>query len=106
MPSYRMFRESPWEQGENEQIAYSFDTTPWSVACPVSPSMIVLLSGSDVTASKTTGSAAIGTCATCIVLARFDNPVPAITYRIEVTFKDNLATPNTYGAYGEVTGAS
>ena len=106
MPSYRLFKESPWEQGEDEQIAYAFDTMPWGVTCPLSPSMVVLINGSDVTASKTTGSAAIGTCATCVVLGRFDNPVPSTTYRIQVTFTDNKATPNTYGAYGEVIGAS
>jgi hypothetical protein len=101
-----MIKGSPWEQGEDEQIAYSIDTTPWGITCPLSPSMVVLLNGSDVTASKTTGSAAIGTCATCIVFGRFDNPVPASTYRIQITFKDNLSTPNTYGAYVEITGAS
>lgn len=108
MPSIRAFRESPWEQGENERLAYAFDTTPWGVTCPLSPSMLVLdASGLDLTSSVTTGSPAISSCtATCIVLARFNNPAPGSQYRIEVTFTDNAATANTFGAYGIVNGAS
>jgi len=93
--------------GEDEQIALGFDTTPWGVTCPLSPSLVVLLNGSDVTASKTTGSPAVSACtATCIVLARFNNPVPGSGYRLQVSFTDNLSTANTYNAYAVIEGAS
>jgi hypothetical protein len=108
MPILRQFRESPLEQGEDERIAYAFDTTKWGVTCPLSPSMRVLdASGLNITSSVTTGSPVVSSCtATCIVLARFDNPVPGSTYRVEAGFQDNQAAPNQLWAYAVVNGAS
>lgn len=56
MASIREFRESPWEQGIDEQIAYRVTTTPWGGGSS-SPAVTVTLNGEDVTDAVTEGNA-------------------------------------------------
>lgn len=99
MHSIRAFRESPWEQGEDEAIAYTVDTTPWGGGSG-SPAVVVKLGGNDVTGEKTDGAASgNGDTVTTPVIR---NLVAGEKYRVEVTW--TTSGGQVVEAYGYIDG--
>lgn len=95
----RRFKESPWPQGEDENIAYSFSTAPWGgslTKLPTNPSAVIKdEDGEDVSDECLEGS--------CLVDG-IDIITPFVygltkdqEYRLEVLFD---VGDNTYEVYG------
>ncbi len=87
--SSRETRESPREQGVDEQINYKIDTVPWGG----SPSAVVVVvkdvydNHNDVTGTVTTGSPSV--TGDEITLPKIRNLVAGKRYRVEVKFTSN-----------------
>jgi hypothetical protein len=95
----RRFKESPWEQGEDERIHYTLDTTPWGATeslLPVNPvTTIKDEDGEDVSDEHLEGDSTVdGTVVTTPLVVGL---IRDLDYRIEVLFDLGF---DTYEAYG------
>lgn len=91
----REFVESPWEQGEDEEVTYSVTTTPWGGGSG-SPAVTVKQGGDDVTAGVTSGSATGN--ADTVTTPKILNLTAGLTYRLEV--KWTSSSGQVLEAYG------
>lgn len=98
MATKREFQESPIYQGEDEQIAYVLDTTPWG-GSPSSPSVVLKDGDTDVSSVNLSGSPSV---------SDDDITTPAVIsltagrrYRLEIKF---TISGNVFEAYGDIIG--
>lgn len=93
--SVREFRESPWEQGIDEERYYTLDTAPWG-GSPASVE-VALFDGDydDVTAEKLSGSAVVGGDTITTPMVR--GLAAGSTYRLEIKFVVDGRTEEAYG---------
>lgn len=95
----REFVESPAAQGADESIVYALDTSRWGND-PTSPVVKVYdEAGTDVSASKLTGSASISD--NTIILPALHSLAAGTEYRVEVKF---VIGGNTVECYGFIRG--
>lgn len=93
--SVREFRESPWEQGADEERNYVLDTTPWG-GSPSSP-VVKLFEGDDedVSATKLSGAASVnGNSITTPMVVGLD---AGQEYRLEIQFTVEGRVEEAYG---------
>jgi hypothetical protein len=99
--SNREFTQSPIEQGTEEEIAYTLDTTPWGASpSVVVPKVFDVTYGAreDVTATMMpAGSASV--VGNVITLPKLKSLVAGHTYRLEVKFTSG---GNIFEAWGVV----
>lgn len=93
----REFKESPWNQGENESKAYSWTTTTWA-STPAS--VVVTLkdvteNGKDVSATNLSGSNSVA--GDVITTKNVTGLTAGHRYRFEIQFQ---AGGNTYEGFG------
>lgn len=103
MTSVRQFEPGQFEQGEDEELPYVVDVTNWATA-PTGASVVVKVSGSDVSASvlQSSGSA-VGVTGASITTPCFINLTSGCDYRAEVKFEQS---GKIYEGFFCVTGAS
>lgn len=95
----RRFKESPWEQGEDESIPHIFSAEPWGATEEMPPENPVTVikdeDGEDVSeeclSGESTVSGVLITTSTIHSLVRDKN------YRLEVLFTIGTATFEAYG---------
>lgn len=97
MANQRKIKESPWYQGEDEQIAYTIDTSPWG-GSPSSLTVVLKDGDTDVSGTKLSGSAsaASDTITTPVV----QSLTAGKKYRLEVKWTDGNS--NVLEAWGEI----
>lgn len=93
--SVREFRESPWEQGADEERDYVLDTSPWG-GSPSAPVVKIFDEGyDDVSATMLAGSASVsGDTITTPVVKGLG---AGRTYRLEIKFVVDGRTEEAYG---------
>lgn len=92
----RRFKEHPIEQGADEVIAYTIDTTPWG-GSPSNPSSVIKVDGVDESATYMNGSASVD--GDDVITKAVQNLVKGARYRLEVSFE---ISGNTFEAYGDI----
>jgi len=96
----REFKESPIYQGEDEIMAYTFDTTPSGSTTPASPSTVIKnAAGTDVSGTNLTGSDSVS--APNITTADVTSLTAGAKYRLEVSWTES---GETYEAFGYIFG--
>lgn len=92
----REFEESPWYQGEDEIMAYTFDTTPSGSTTPASPSTVIYNSaGTDTSSTNLTGSDAVST--TNITTETVTSLTAGERYKLHVSWTDSGETYEVFG---------
>lgn len=94
----REIRESPIEQGTDEDISYQLDTSPWG-GSPTSVEVVVYeVDGNtftDVTATVCTGAASVN--GDMIILPSISNLEAGKTYRVEILFSCGVGQLEAWG---------
>ena len=96
----RQINESPIQQGEDEEIAYRLDTTPWGGG-PTNPVVVLKLYpvGTDVSLIHFTGAASVA--ADYVVTPQISDLDDGVVYRLEIMFD---SAGNTYEAFAFIQG--
>lgn len=95
----RKFKESPMKQGQDEEIAYILNTTPWGGYDSDAAAIIKDASGTDVSSTNMSGSVSASdpNITTPLVISL----APNVKYRLEIKW---VKSGNTFEAYGEIIG--
>ena len=103
MAGEREFLESPWEQGEDEIIAYIVDISTWPGTGAITGIVVVLKdeAGADVSATKLTGSNSSSDVANTITTKQVMLLAPGVEYRLEVMW---VRSGNTLEGWGAIRG--
>lgn len=94
--SVREIKESPWEQGTEEQRSYSLTTTPWgSTPSSVAVKLYQLPDLTDVSATYLSGATSVtDDVITTPIVASL---VAGVTYRMEIKFTVAGRVEEAYG---------
>jgi hypothetical protein len=95
MAVVRKMKESPWEQGIDEDVAYKLDTTPWG-GTPTNEATVVKQNGRDVSDDVLTGTTSVSD--DDITTPKVGSLSLGRQYRIEIKFD---VSGNTFEAWGE-----
>lgn len=99
MSIIREFKNSPHKQGEDEQVLYTVDTTPWGGYTSGAACVLKDQYGNDVSSTNLSGSVSVS--GNVITTKKVISLIEGVKYKLEVKW---VYSGNTFEAFGYIIG--